>query len=447
MNTKNTLILSLLFFVFSCTSTKIIPKKPEKIYYKRKLEKIISETNLNLSTSNQKLAMLLDSIIPEVIYDGKDSFLGLSAQLSKNGDIKIDSDNNFVNISIPANLKIKYFSISSPSIPLDLAFRMKIDISEDWTMNTKIFYTGIYNVLFEEIKLGFIKIRPRDTVKKIIAPFQVMLSEKINKEFNKSFDLKSQIEILWDELHKPVAIDTTYNIWLQITPLELKYYPVILRNDSIDIGLGLRSYADLTAGPKPQKLNPAPLPKLTIESNRTDEFALCIQMNLYYNDLKNIASKTILNREIENNGHKIEIVDLDFYGSKDDIVVKIGMIHDLEGIIYFTGTPVFDKKKNIFSIENIDFDLNSVSVLLRSADWLLHGTIRKTIEEELRFDLNDEIEKLKVLAQESISNLDFGNGLQMYGEIDAIKFDNFHIDSDRITLYVYARGHTGLKIR
>ncbi|MBN1969761.1 MAG: DUF4403 family protein [Candidatus Delongbacteria bacterium] len=73
--------------------------------------------------------------------------------------------------------------------------------------------------------------------------------------------------------------------------------------------------------------------------------------------------------------------------------------------------------------------------------------MKKTIEEELRFDLNDKIEEFKLIAENCVNNPDLGKGLSMYGKIDRLRFDNFYIDSDRITLYIYANGHSGIMMK
>jgi len=63
----------------------------------------------------------------------------------------------------------------------------------------------------------------------------------------------------------------------------------------------------------------------------------------------------------------------------------------LDGVFYLTGKPHFDPQTHTFSVEDVDFDMQSRSLLLQSTDRLLHGTIKNKIQEKLNMNLTQRL--------------------------------------------------------
>ena len=57
----------------------------------------------------------------------------------------------------------------------------------------------------------------------------------------------------------------------------------------------------------------------------------------------------------------------------------------------------------MFSVEDVDFDMHSQDLLLQSADWFLHGTIRSALQEKLNMDLTQRLEESRDMAQKAIA--------------------------------------------
>ncbi|MGC8016103.1 DUF4403 family protein, partial [Salmonella enterica] len=66
----------------------------------------------------------------------------------------------------------------------------------------------------------------------------------------------------------------------------------------------------------------------------------------------------------------------------------------IAGEIYALAKPVFDLEKNELRFENVDFTLESSSLLARSADWMLHGTLRESIEQKAHIRFDDALKDL-----------------------------------------------------
>ena len=59
--------------------------------------------------------------------------------------------------------------------------------------------------------------------------------------------------------------------------------------------------------------------------------------------------------------------------------------------IFLLGKLVLDTNKNEMSLQDIEFELATSSLLAKSANWMLHGTFKNLIAEKARFSFDKDI--------------------------------------------------------
>jgi enoyl-CoA hydratase/carnithine racemase len=82
----------------------------------------------------------------------------------------------------------------------------------------------------------------------------------------------------------------------------------------------------------------------------------------------------------------------------------MGFAGTKKGVFYLLGLPKFDNAKNILALKNVEYDLSTKNVLIKTAKWLLDETIRKKLESQMVFDMND----LVTLTKKSINEIAAG---------------------------------------
>jgi hypothetical protein len=345
---------------------------------------------------------------------------------------------------LPVTISLSYGVFETPAIPLKLKFRANPRITPDWKLVTDIYYMGLSDLLAEDVGIGPLSIKPRSIVEGITQPLQQMLSDAISKKINDKFPLKSQITKVWNAARKPILANRNYNAWLKLTPLEVMLSPLHTRNNWVRLSVGIKSFAELVVGPEPASLPPVPLPKLRLVNTFDNSFRIALNVDLFYRDLLNIASPLLLDKEFDSDGKTIVIKDLDLYGNRDKFVIKIATTGSLEGIFYLTGTPRFDPKTNIFSVEDVDFDMQTRSILLQSADWFLHGTIKNRIQEKLNMDLTQRLEQSRVMVRKAIANVQLADHILLKGNIKTLQFSDALINKDKISIQVSTEGESAI---
>jgi hypothetical protein len=204
--------------------------------------------------------------------------------------------------------------------------------------------------------------------------------------------------------------------------------------------VGIRTFAELVVGPEPVAQPLTPLPTLKQVTTVDKNFQIALNADLFYKDILAIAAPLLLNKEFKSDGDSIRIIGFDLYGNGDKLVVKVETKGSLDGVFYLTGKPHFDPKTDIFSVQDVDFDMQSQSLLLQSAAWLLHGPIRSEIQDKLNMDLTQRLEQSRDMAQKAIAQIKLADRVLLKGNIKTLKFSDALVQKDRISIQVNAEG-------
>ena len=173
-------------------------------------------------------------------------------------------------------------------------------------------------------------------------------------------------------------------------------------------------------------------------------FRIALNADLFYKDIVSIASPLLLNKEFSSDGRTIVLKSLELYGNGDKFVIKVETKGSLDGSFYLTGKPHFDAATNIFSVQDVDFDLQTQSLLLQSADWFLHGTIRGLIQDKLNMNLNQQLEQSRQMAGKALARVPLVDHVSLKGDIKDLKFNDVIVQQDKISIRVYTEGDSAI---
>jgi uncharacterized protein DUF4403 len=419
-------------------------ERPKDEAFRTLQKKEMSSLNVPIEASSDEVGKALNQAIRKELYKGSTKTRGLTADILRNGPIAVSAADNYLYFTVPITMSLSYGMFETPAIPLKLKFKAIARITPDWKLHTEIYYMGLSDLLAEEIGIGPLSIKPRSIVEGITQPVQKVLSELISKKINDMFPLKTQIAKVWNAAHKPVLLDRNYSAWLKLTPREVMLYPLYAQNNRVRLSVGINSFAELVVGPEPASQPPVPLPNLKLVNTFDKNFRIAMNADLFYRDILNIASPLLLNKEFDSDGKTIIIKDLDLYGNGDKLIVKLETKGSLDGVFYLTGKPRFDPRTNIFSVEDVDFDMQTQSLLLQSADWFLHGTIKGMIQEKLNMDLTQRLEQSREMARKAIAQVQLVDHVLLKGDIKTLKFSDVLVQKDKISIQVYTEGESAI---
>ena len=128
------------------------------------------------------------------------------------------------------------------------------------------------------------------------------------------------------------------------------------------------------------------------------------------------------------------------------MVVEATVSGSIKGKLYFMGKPYYDAEKSAIAIRNLDFELKTKNALLKTADWIAHGTIAKMIGEKMVFPLKDNIDQIKELIQQNITNKEVADNVIINGNLDDLTIDEILMTPESIKLPVIFKGKLSVKL-
>lgn len=424
--------------------TKITAERPRDEAFRTEHKKDLSTLNLLIEATTDDLGKALNQAVRPELYKGSTGTRGVTATIRRTGPIVISAADNFLYFTLPVSMTMGYSVFSTPPLALQLKFKASATVTPDWQLNTEIYFLGLSEQLVDKIGIGPLSIRPRSIVEEITKPVQQQLSALISSKINELFPLKSQVAKVWAAAQKPVLVEKNYSAWLKLTPQEIMLSPLFAGNNKVKLTVGISSFAELVVGPQPPTPRLLGLPRLKQVSRFDRSFRISLNTDLFYADVIKIASPLLLNKEFASDGKVVTIKSVELYGNGDKLVVKVLTGGDLDGLLYLTGKPRFDPRTNIFSVEELDFDLQSQSLLYQTADWLLHGTICSKIQEKLTLDLTPQVDQARELARKAIARVQLVESVFLQGSIKTLKFSDLLVQKDKISIQVNTEGESAV---
>lgn len=440
-------VLLSLVALFLCSCATVAPltaPRPGDDVFRTELKRDISTLNIPVETTAADLARVFNQAARKDLYTGPTAIRGVSAVVVRSAPIAVRAADNYLYVTLPVSLSLSYAMFETKAIPLTLKFKATAHVTPDWQLHTDITYLGLSELLAEDVGIGPLSFKPRSFVEGITQPLQKLLSEQITRKINELFPLKSQVLKAWNRAQQPVLLDKSVNAWLKLTPGEIILYPLYAQNNRVQVSVGIRTYAELVAGAQPAERQLLPLPPLKQATTFDKTFRIALNADLPYRDLRDIAAPLLLNKPFTVDDRNVVIKDFDLYGNGDKIVIKVRTEGALDGLFYLTARPAFNSGTNIFSVEDVDFDMQTRDLLLQSADWFLHGSIREMIREKLNMNLGKKLEQSRQLAGKALARVQLADHMTLKGDIKTLAFSDMIVRKDMLSIQVYAEGEASV---
>lgn len=439
------LLAAVTMLLSACSGVKpLVAERPVDEAFRAGLRQVPSSLSVTLDATAAELDTVLNRSLRKELYKGSTKTKGLTVDLLRNGPIRTRMADNYIYFTLPITLTLSYGMFETVPIPLTLSFKASARISADWKLHAEIYYQGLSDLLAEETRIGPVSINPRSIVEGVTQPVQKLLSEQLSRKLNDMYPLKAEVAKVWNAVQKPLLLHKDYRAWLVLSPQEVMLSPLAARDNKLKVSVGIRTFAELVVGPEPASRPPVPLPNLKLVDAFDKTFRIALNSDLFFRDMMELAGPKIIDRQFGENGKTITVKKFELYGNGDRLVVRLETVGALDGVLYLTARPAFDPRQNRFSVEDLDFDLSSKSLLLQSADWLLHGTIRESIREKLNMDLGTRLEETRALASTALSRVPLADHVFLRGAVKSLQLSDVLVGKDKLSIQVVSDGEVSV---
>lgn len=463
-------VLLLSFYFYSCaTAQKINPENPDQSPGNFKLDSLPnSEINIPIQVNLKPMYAMAEKSVDtlftspkypdEWVQDGCDVRYKYSFRRSK---LQISGAGSSLNLGFTGYYKIVGSTrlcvrgtVVSPWTP---ACRCGFDEPE---RRVNVSFTNSVNVLPDyKVSVNFKRNEPQpldkcevcfwgqdittQVLKGLIAELDAAKKD-LDKNYG-SVDLKPRFQQVWDQMNK------VYNLyglgWLQVNPQKVRINNLYVKNDSLNIFLGLSAKPVISFERPVEKYSK--IPNLSPFS-RQQGFSIFLDAVLSYDSLSNIINQNLKGFEYNFKKafvkKKFIVDECKVYGGGfEKLIIKVNFSGTNTGVVYLVGKPVYDKEKRTIEIRDVDFDVKSKNVLLGSADWIFDKKITNEIQKQAKFELGSYIDSAKFTMNQQL-NRELMKGIRSWGNIKDISLIGIYPMQQHLVIRSNCTGDLAVKV-
>ena len=447
-------------FFFSC-KTRIENTLPEaENIPPAKIEKTQSTINLPIDIPIKALEEEINRQFQGLIYEDtsfnipdKDDVM---VKIWKTRNIKIQGYNEFIKYDVPlkiwANYRWKACDFC-PSVEKEttfdivVSFTSKLKVQPDWKFTTQTIPSGFTFETTPKLDFGIVSIPITAIVEPIVKEQLADVTKTIDKKVAANFDFSKQIDSIWRVMYVPQLVDSAYNAWLKITPVDVYLSPIRGNNERIKIVAGFKGLFEIIIGNKPENSEYKKLPQIKYNESPEKNFNFFLESFIDFESATKIARAHLKDTVLELTANKkVKIDDISFMGLGNKVYTRVDLSKSINGTIYFIGTPAYDKEKSLIYFKDFDYDLKTRNALFKSANWLLHGALKNKIEKEFNYSMADNLKASKKTISDLLTNYEYDNLFTFKGKLDQLDIYDIIVEETGLRIIINCSGKSEIKI-
>lgn len=440
--------IGVIFLLISCKTT--LPVKPSEHYDPYDIKPRTSIMNIPIRLHKLELQNAINTELGETLFEEDDKEEGLTIIAKKGGEITIELNNEYLSYQVPLNLLVKKSTFlgnaeAEGRLIIDLITNYQIE--PDWNFTTQ---TEVENHNWVEkpvLKLGFANLPIQFIADIVLDKMKTTLTAAIDKNISGSFNLQSQIDTAWTGLQDPILLSEEYKTWLQFNPQKLELTPFHTNENIVSATVVISALPEIILGNKPIQLLKTDLPNFQLTEKVGDDFIFELGTAISFDETERISKENMIGETYSAGKRSVTVKDIELYGKGNKLVVNTLLEGDYDGNLYFIGEPKYNSRKNKIELEKVDFDFTSKRFLLKSASWLFKGSLKRAIQDNLDFYLEENLEDIKKMIQKQLNDYQLSKGIFLNGNLTELNISHVYVAPDGIHVRVGLTGKLNVDVK
>ncbi|GEM_PF-797434 len=421
-----------------------------------------------ISITAEEAVRILEDALTNPLYDIKgqtiDQSYGESVAdllLEKTGRVKVSFAQNKASFSLPfrfssmVSWKGRILGISSstrkeifgagtlhlalaPSVDKNWKLRLNGSVGLEWTRSPSL------NVLGQDIGIASL-------LTDLFNRRSGDLLARAEEEINRSARIKEYAQKEWGELHTPIPLGSSPELWLAVTPLSVSMPPFSAKDGRLTATAGIKCMLRITAE-KPDPLKKSALPPLApMPPHMEPGILLNVESTLSYKALgKYVSSMDFPEVDIPGGG-RVKVNEVSFFGSGDKLVAAADISGKgpvggaIEGKVYIMGRPAYSREEEVIRMEDADFEERTNSALAKAAAWLARPALLREMTERMVFPLQELREQTSASLAELLREQKIAEDVLMEGAVSALSLETLAVGDDGLRLSLSLGGAVSLR--
>lgn len=276
--------------------------------------------------------------------------------------------------------------------------------------------------------------------------FKKDIAFKIDEAIDETCDFKPYVLDALVEVSKPFLTHDEYETWFKLIPIELYATEAVLQTDKITMNMGLKCTMQTMVGQEPKNTFNKDEIILKPVSRIPNKAIISIAAVSTYKSASRIVTNNFKNQEFGSRNKKVTVQKVELWEKDGQLIIALDLLGSINGSIYLTGYPIYNTVTQEIFFDQLNYILNTKSVLMKSANWLLEGKILRSIQENCRYSITENLTEGKASLENYLTNYSPAKGIYVNGTINDIEFERMEITSKAMIAFIETSGEISIKI-
>jgi hypothetical protein len=459
MKSLMTGLTAILLAIAGCSSTKKIEAlKPEPsdnapVVFQTSTSFIDMPVVVTLTDIENQLNKNLNGLIYEDnnIEDDK-----IMMKVWKTAPIKFSEDKgklvSVVPIKINANVKYGTSAMGlelydTREFNLDAVVTFKSDVAlTNWKLTTQ---TTIESIDWKEsptITVAGKKVAITYLINPAVKLFKTKIENKLDQSLAKVTDFKQNVLDALEKLCTPFLTSEQYEAWFSMKPLELYVTDAVLSQNKITMEMGLKCTMQTTIGQKPKNTFKKEDVVLRPVAKMPDKLNVVVAAVSTYESASKVLTKNFQGQEFGSGKRKVTVQKVDLWNKDGKMIIALSLTGSVNGTIYLSGYPNYNAVTKEIYFDQLQYVLDTKSILMRTANWMAEGMILKKIQESCRYSIQPNLEEGKKNLLPYLKNYSPMPGIFVNGTLNDFEFEKVELTNKAIIAFIKTSGKMDVKI-
>lgn len=268
------------------------------------------------------------------------------------------------------------------------------------------------------------------------------------KEMEDSFgnvNIRPYVQQAWNILSQTYSLPNVG--YFNLHPKRLRMENINARNDMLNINIGISASPAITF--ENSNSTPTAVPDLAGSKNNNG-FNIFLEAALKYDSLSNILNGYLANKRFDLSEGLIKkyiiVQHATLSGSENgDMVIKLDFTGSFNGTVLFFGKPVYNEATKTVEVNDLDYDLQTKNLLLKTAKWLFSKKISNELKKYTTFSLADYYSAAAKTIN-SWLNKEWTPGIRGIGYINQLRVMDVHALPEHLLVRSNCAGNMSVMI-
>ena len=270
------------------------------------------------------------------------------------------------------------------------------------------------------------------------------LADKALDAVRDKMPIRKHIEAVWLAMFKPTKISANPDTYVLLTPRKIRLEG--LRFDDREY-LVVRLAVDglvqtIVADQPPEGAKPTPLPDLVQEPAIDPKFHVLLPVGVELTAINPKLTELMAKSRIElEEGNFVLIKELSLFSEGESLFARLKIEGEnakestrVTGTVFLKCGLAVSTDPPVLRLKDVDFCVESQSLLIESAAWLRKDVIARKLEEKVRIDLTSHLTKLRNEFNSRYASLDAGPFLKVSPHLDTVGFQGAKVSDNFIVV-------------